>query len=302
MKKVGKKSIVLLHEGYGRVGEGGYLINLMRPIWESWGCRMLEVQAHMEWPEAGGAFVHVDLTPVPEAFTEQAARYRFQWNVEARDITKENVCENLVRMGDGYERPVIVKTNLNHAGIPERNRIVNRNNRLRHSWRGRFLPGWCASHLEEEPLCLSKDNYRVFRTVKDVPPGLRESPDWVMQSFCCEPLEGGYALREYYFLGDAEYVRTEIGDDPAFTSGLVVEESAGSVPEELRALRRRLGLDYRKIDYVMKEGKPFVFDVNKTVGVRSLDSPAGEKVAWFLAWGLFPEWHIHRETCQKGVC
>lgn len=294
MKKNGQRSIALVHEGYGSAGEGGYLVNLLRPIWESWGCRVLETGAQTEWPEADGAFMHVDLSLVPASYTEQAGRYAFQWNAGVHDISKAATCEGLVRPGDGFHGPVMVKTNLNHAGVPERNRIIRRNNRLRNSWRGRFWPGWLGKHLEEEPSLIGKDNYRIYGSVEEVPPAQRENKEWVLQQFCSEPLDGGFALREYYFLGQANYVRTEVGSGPCFTSGRMVRESTGPVPEELLALRRRLGLDYGKIDFVIRGGRPFVFDVNKTVGIRSPDSPSALNVARSLAWGLFPEWKVHR--------
>ena len=36
------------------------------------------------------------------------------------------------------------------------------------------------------------------------------------------------------------------------------------VPDEVRAVRRRHGLDFGKIDFVLHDGKAMVFDVNKT--------------------------------------
>ncbi|TIV27981.1 MAG: hypothetical protein E5V96_34050, partial [Mesorhizobium sp.] len=45
------------------------------------------------------------------------------------------------------------------------------------------------------------------------------------------------------------------------------------VPDELRALRRDLGFDYGKFDFVMHEGKALLLDANKTPGrVRNLSA------------------------------
>ena len=38
------------------------------------------------------------------------------------------------------------------------------------------------------------------------------------------------------------------------------------MPDELRALRRQLGFDYGKFDFVMHEGRAVLLDANKTPG------------------------------------
>ena len=40
-------------------------------------------------------------------------------NRQVRDSSKRRVSRNLVRPGDGWEGPVIVKTDRNHGGLPE---------------------------------------------------------------------------------------------------------------------------------------------------------------------------------------
>jgi hypothetical protein len=289
----------LVHEGYGPVADGGYLINLMIPLWEKMGCRVMQASALEPWPEADGAFIHVDLSVVPASYTEQAARYEYRWNSSIHDIRKRSLCTGLIQPEAVYEGPVMVKTNLNHAGIPERNRVIHQNLQRRRKWLKKFWPGWRQKHLEVEPSQLNKSHYQVFPSLDQVPPEMRYSEDWVMQTFLTEPMAEGYALHEYYFLGGAGYVRAEVGAEPCFTSGRIVSERVDSIPPELLALRRRLGLDYGKIDFIMQENRPFVFDVNKTVGFST--ESAALKVASCLAWGLFPEWAAHREKSQAVV-
>jgi hypothetical protein len=43
------------------------------------------------------------------------------------------------------------------------------------------------------------------------------------------------------------------------------------------ALRKQLGFDMGKFDYVIYEGKPVVFDTNKTVGVQADQASAQQQ-------------------------
>ena len=51
-----------------------------------------------------------------------------------------------------------------------------------------------------------------------------------------------------------------------------------------------MGLDYGKIDYAIVDGKPVVFDVNKTVGTRRPPSELGKALGASLAKGLEAFW------------
>ncbi|HEX2882002.1 MAG TPA: hypothetical protein VHO25_20930, partial [Polyangiaceae bacterium] len=54
------------------------------------------------------------------------------------------------------------------------------------------------------------------------------------------------------------------------------------------ALRKKLGFDMGKFDYVIHEGKPVVFDTNKTVGAQpGTPSPEQQRVRRQRAEGLY---------------
>ena len=58
-------------------------------------------------------------------------------------------------------------------------------------------------------------------------------------------------------------------------------------PSQLRALWRARGIDYGKIDYVIRDDEVVLFDVNKTPGSGALvDRALGEAFAQRLATGL----------------
>ncbi len=97
-----------------------------------------------------------------------------------------------------------------------------------------------------------------------------------------------YVLREWYFLGDRDWTYCETSDDPIFTSGDKCPELMRPVPEELRKIRRELGIDYGKMDFAFAEnGEPVLYDVNKTTGVWSWTSLLLPGMIDTLAPGLF---------------
>lgn len=91
--------------------------------------------------------------------------------------------------------------------------------------------------------------------------------------------QGEFVLRHWYFLGSKEFCRTlvsqnaivkwsNMSDDEKQKSRqewtqIRVEENA-DIPEELRAVRKLMSLDFGRIDWAISEGKPVVYDVNKT--------------------------------------
>jgi len=51
------------------------------------------------------------------------------------------------------------------------------------------------------------------------------------------------------------------------------------IPAELRERREQLGADYGKIDYVIREGRVEIFDINRTPSGSILDEDP-EDAAW----------------------
>ena len=61
----------------------------------------------------------LDLSVVPSNYLEFASLYPVAVNGRLADIRKSHVSANLTAPGDGWDGPVIVKSNLNYRGLPE---------------------------------------------------------------------------------------------------------------------------------------------------------------------------------------
>ena len=138
--------------------------------------------------------VHVDLSVVPESYLEFAARYPIVLNGRVRDIRKTVTSRYLVQPGDGWDGPVIVKSDLNCGGAAEygssqtglrRVRVVRAVARRRTA-----IPTW--------------RDYRIFARLADVPVSLVENPDLVVERFLPDIEDGLYHVHMYQFLGDGE--------------------------------------------------------------------------------------------------
>jgi hypothetical protein len=96
------------------------------------------------------------------------------------------------------------------------------------------------------------------------------------KSFCC---------RHWLFLGSKEVTRRTVSQEPVVKVGDRIEPTNDEVPDELRAVRARLGLDYAKFDYGMVDGQVVLYDVNPTPGAAA-DPAAHENTVSVLSEGL----------------
>ena len=125
-----------------------------------------------------------------------------------------------------------------------------------------------ASRLERQSkyAIRSKEDYRIYPTLSDVPRHFFRN-DFVVQKFMTETDGEQFVLREYIFLGDLHYENIERSDKLIITEDEHVSCEPFAPHPRLLATRRRLGLDYGKIDYTLIDGEPFIFDANKTLGL-----------------------------------
>ena len=209
--------------------------------------------------------VHVDLSVVPEPYLEFAARYPIVLNGRVRDIRKTAISRYLVRPGDDWGGPVIVKTDLNSGGYPEyRSSLTGLRRRRVVRGAARRLRGFRSSR-----------DYQVFERFADVPAALLENPELVVERFLPDIEDGFYHLHMYQFLGDGERCARLGSREPVFkaagssTTGSVVAEPHAAA----RAWREKLGLDYGKIDYTVCEGEVILLDANKTIGSAAYLDP-----------------------------
>lgn len=94
-----------------------------------------------------------------------------------------------------------------------------------------------------------------------------------MEKFIPEPEPDGFAARFWLFCGERERCTRHVSPQSLVKGDDTIRREAVPVPDELRALRRKLGFDYGKFDFVMHEGRAVLLDANKTPGrARNLSS------------------------------
>ena len=131
-----------------------------------------------------------------------------------------------------------------------------------------------------------RSRYPVFASMSQVPVEAWADPDLVVEKFLPEEDERGYALRHWIFLGDHERCTRVVGPHPVVKGSDAIERAPVAVPEELRAWRRRLRFDYGKFDFVLHEGRPVLFDVNRTPTIPERLSGPAQAGMQDLALGL----------------
>lgn len=247
-----RRKLVVLHHAAERARpRARYLVRLLDPHLEAAGWQVEHLFGIRRHPAADAILLHVDLSVVPGPYLDFARGYPLALNAGARDIRKTVTSRQRVLAGDGYAGPVIVKSALNYAGIPER-RIERRRR-------------WFAKRPRTGAI-RSKRDYRLHASAAELAPEVFADEERIVERFLPERHGDRYCLREWYFFGPASIDHVELSHDPIFTTAEPAPELALPAPPELVALRREYGLDYGKIDWVMHEGRPVVFDLNKTPG------------------------------------
>ena len=110
----------LFHKNDRFYNPARYIVHDMAGFWRADGHEVVYVYGVKRHVPADLLLVHVNLSVVPEEYLEYALRYPIALNGRVRDIRKSTLSRNLVAYGDDWDGPVIVKTDLNYAGQPER--------------------------------------------------------------------------------------------------------------------------------------------------------------------------------------
>ncbi|MGO8994647.1 MAG: hypothetical protein ACLQVI_15130 [Polyangiaceae bacterium] len=240
--------LVLAHE-HDIFNERHFLLAACFARWEEAGHRVVVHEGVKDLPPADLAFLHVDCTVVPDAYIDALSRYRVVVNGATRDIGKRAISRHLVSSLDGYRGPVIVKTNANAAGLPERFHAA-----VAHR---KGLPAPPAVRFMTA-------RYPVYESIARVPSTLRLDPGFVVERFVPERGEGGYYVRHWLFVGARERCTRTFGPHPVVRGADATERVSVPVPDELRAMRRALGFDYGKLDFVVHDGEVVLLDANRT--------------------------------------
>lgn len=247
---MGRRIALLFHEA-DREQQGFYAVSRLVPVWQEDGHEVVLLFGTRDFVPADLVFVHVDLSEVPEDYLAFAARYPAAVNGRVRSIRKRAHSPHLLRPGDPWEGPVIVKSDRNFGGWPEALRGIPRLD-------GRGTESPFASPLD----------YLVLAHWRDVPPWMFDSADYVVQRFLPEVEDDLFHVRSYSFLGDWGDCQRLASDRPIVKAESKVASAPAPVDPRVEALRRELGFDYGKIDYLYHGKELVVLDLNKTIGSR----------------------------------
>lgn len=263
------KIAVIHHAANPEARIGIYVIADLCRAFEAVGHEVVHLSGHSGAELADIALLHVDLSVVPDAYLALGRRYPILLNGAVSDIRKRRVSQALLRPDEAWDGPVIVKSDLNHGGEPER--------RLR-----RQLGLGVGEGGTPGGTPAPSPDYRLYRSAAEVPLALRASPDFVVEKFLPERESGFFHVRQAFFFGNRCISWRVRGHHPIIRMETIVDDVMIPTPREVLQYRRQLGLDYGKIDYVEHNGEIVIFDVNKTIGGSG---SAPQTVAW-LAPGI----------------
>lgn len=275
------KSIAVIFHQKERKGDiPQFAIWHLAEIWKKEGIRVHFLFGANDYVPADLAILHVDLTTVPQEYSELATRYPLALNGNITNIRKSLISVNRIAPGDGYSGPVIVKSDLNFAGQPERKLLGSPISRLAFRLRCR-LPSRVKKILGPVPHFRSSSDYTIYETLRSVPRDWFSRKDVVIEKFVPEIQDGLFCLRIYHFLGPRGVCMLWKSRDPIIkASSEIVKREPVAVHPGIVKLAARMGFDFGKFDYVIREGEPVLLDANKT--------PGAANTAAFSA--ICPEW------------
>ncbi len=228
----------------------------------------------LDLPHADVLFLHIDRTVLPDEYVARTAEYPVVINGRAVDISRHRYSMARLSQNDGYDGPVIIKTNANYGGLPERRGQAERRSPLarlaRHA--ARIWPGtqWAENtgSIDWSTVDhLNPRHYPILENPGEVPAEVWNNTHLVVEKFLPEREGEFFYVRYWTFLGDQSMSGRYGSRHPIVKfGGMATPDTFVEPPPELRQWRERLGLDYGRLDYVMHEGKPILLDANKTLG------------------------------------
>lgn len=253
------KITVLLHERDTAARAVGYVLWPMCEAWRADG-HEVDVRWGLAEPIDGDVvFLHVDLTRTPPEYLAAIAGHPRVINRAVADISKVAISRNRVTDPSAWDGPVIVKTVRNHGGKPER------------ALKPRGVAGALRDALARRgalPLAwadwLDPYRYPIFPSAAAVPRGVFRNEALIVERFLPERRGEHYCLRSYSFLGDRHVSELYWSPFPVVKRRDAVGWEDTEPPAEIEAMRRELGFDYGKFDYVLHDGRPVLLDVNRS--------------------------------------
>lgn len=263
------KIVVLLHKNdTGFVSDPpNYTIGLLMREWRAMGFDVEVIRGVEHFVPADVLIPHLDLTVTPPEYRDFMLQYPMVVNGRVLDTSKSKISANLLGKNDSYTGPVIVKTDRNYGGKPESYLLPATpplSARIIRKISSRLWPGFNRPISWKHVECLDTGNYPVFPCLRDVPNGVFKNHRLVVEKFLPEMEGDNYCLRYCYFFGDHEVNIVLKSKAKAVKYANAFQQEETPAPVELRSIRQRLGCDYGKLDYVLRDDKVVLFDVNRT--------------------------------------
>ena len=231
--------------------------------WEAEGHEVIRVFGTKDYIPADIAILHIDLSLVPQRFIDLANRYRVCLNKQAIDIRKSTLSAQLLKQDDNYTGQVIIKSNENSGGIPDRlngalwTRAIRKlrqfQRRIRH-------------HI----VISRPSDYLIFNCLGNVPDEVFSRTDLVVENFLPERDGEFYCTRAYLFMGTGQSCQMTVSKNPVVSVGNSERLVECDIHPRVLEWRQQLGFNYGKFYYDLHEGQAVLLDANRTTGSGDL--------------------------------
>jgi hypothetical protein len=287
MKMSNKRLAVLFHERETPDSVRSYVITEMARYWREDGHEVLNLFGTSKFIPADLVVVHVDLSVVPDRYLEFARQYPIVLNGRVRDIRKSSFSQNILRRDASFAGKVIVKSDLNYAGEPERRFASPRSLLQSLSSRVRIRYRRSRSLWFEHP-----QDYLVYDHLRLVPRRYFHAKDIIVEKFCPEMDGEMFCVRGFHFLGDRAFAIRLKATSPIVNGATYTSLERIEPDPEIVTARATLKYDYGKFDYVVVDGRAILLDANKTIGMTLVghgiqDHPAIIALRRFRAEGVY---------------
>jgi hypothetical protein len=264
-------TIVILEHALQEAVRVPYIVYGFARRWQARGHRVIVHRGLENLPAGDVAFVNIDLTLIPEAYRALYARYARVVNGAVHDVSRRRYSQLLLSPDSDWRGPVIVKTDANFGGRPER------------AMREHAAALGLGCDVREGPLA---EAYPVYRSLTEVPDNAWRAPGLVVERFVPEQDGDGFCLRVWIFLGERERNARWRSSAPIVKAENTIERVPCEVPEAIRAWRERLGFDFGKFDYVRDGDRWVLLDANRTPVYAAPDLAPNDPVLDGLEGGI----------------
>ena len=255
--------LILSHRYDKPLADTTYSIKILVDHWRRMGLNVANtLGTRLRDGESAAVVVnHVGLTLTPADYLESLRRFPRVVNGELTNTSKSAFSQNLVTQRDGYDGSVIVKTDFDSGSAGE---SKFRPHSGPAAWL-RYLRGGDAGLSKTKKF--KRSRYLIYDHPDLVPAEFWGDRLFVVQKFQAEmESEGLYRLRSWYVLGDRDFHVLTVSKEPIVKGRNIIDRWVVDLatPPEMNVLREAMRVDFGRFDYVLIDGKPVVFDINRT--------------------------------------